>query len=186
MWDSDAGRRFPSRWVGLEGEQTVIKARWCHPEFLLTSGPAGPAALLLAAQPCQRRPLQCCHRLARPRRLPWSHRFGSEAGAGGEGLDGGKCQFLVPHPFLVALSFLCHRCHLGWIQPRWTCPSALPQRVQLLAPSLGLAPRRNQGQLWRCSPTAPITRSSTRRYWGEGLKGAAPAPVTAWGGGEGV
>lgn len=37
----NAGRRFPSRWVGHEGEQTVIKARWCHPEFLLTSGPAG-------------------------------------------------------------------------------------------------------------------------------------------------
>lgn len=26
-------------------------------------------------------------------------------------LDGSKCQFLVPHPFLVAFSFLCHWSH---------------------------------------------------------------------------
>lgn len=27
-------------------------------------------------------------------------------------LAGGKCPFLVPYPFLVAIPFLCHWCHL--------------------------------------------------------------------------
>lgn len=59
-------------------------------------------------------------------------------------LDGSKCQFLVPHPFLVAFSFLCHWSHQS---------PASPQQEQLLAPSPGLAPPRSQRQLWPSSPT---------------------------------
>lgn len=80
-------------------------------------------------------------------------------------LDAGKCQFLLPYPFLVAISFLCHWCHLHWAgsSPAGPVPRHCPG---------GCSSWHHPGTKGSSGPPAPllpITRNSTSRYWGEGF-----------------
>lgn len=153
----------------------------------------GPAGLILAAELCQRWPRQCCcHSWQCPTsalalitkiwQRGWARRrsagWWQMSASGSLPLPGGISLPLPPVPPV-----------LGWIQPRWTCPLALPwccsSWYQIWAWHLpgakgssgppASAPHHQE------QPQEILERGSLHQ---PAVNGAAPAPATAWGGGE--
>ena len=188
-----AGRaeRFPSRWVGREREQTVIKVRWCHPEFLLASRPArgrpGRSRLQNRAGGCRidaatgwQRPSICLGPVhnepaARP----------GQGGGEGEGLDGGgvaelsllPCSRRLSPPHTTATRAAGATCNGP--SPTGPIPWHRPGGCSSPAPSLAVTAPRHQRQLRPLRPRCfPIAGSGAGRCQGRCLHPPAASGAT--------